>query len=114
MIPRTLVAMTNLAKTLCLQCDLAGARELQERVLEESRRVQGEEHPDTLTAMSNLSATLKSLGELVATRKLQEQVLEARRRLLGEEHPDTLTAKNNLARMKLRTLRHWLQLMFFG
>jgi hypothetical protein len=39
-------------------------------------------------------------------------VLGTRRRLLGEEHPDTLAAKNSLARMKPRTLRHWLQLMF--
>ena len=76
--------------------------------------MQGEEHSHTLTAMNNLAATLKGLGDLVATRKLQEQVLETRRRLLGEEHPDTLTAKKNLARMKPRTLRHWLQLMLGG
>ena len=42
--------MNNLADTLRAQGDLAGARALQERVLEARRRVLGEEHPDTLTA----------------------------------------------------------------
>jgi hypothetical protein len=62
--------------------------------------------------MSNLALTLYSQGDRSRARKLEEQVLETRCRLLGEEHPDTLTAKKNLARMKPRTLRHWLQLMF--
>ena len=110
--PDTLTAMTNLAGTLCSQRDLAGARELQERALEACLRLLGEEHPSSLTAMSNLAATLYSQGDRARGRKLEEQVLETRRRLLGEEHPDTLTAKKNLARMKPRTLRHWLRLMF--
>ena len=60
--------MNNLAETLHAQGDLAGARQLQERVLEERRGVLGEEHPETLTAMSNLAATLHDQGELTATR----------------------------------------------
>ena len=42
-------SMNNLARTLRAQGDLAGARALQERVLEVRRRVLGEEHPDTLS-----------------------------------------------------------------
>ena len=38
------------------QGDLNGARELYEKVLEISRRILGEEHPDTLTSMNNLAA----------------------------------------------------------
>ena len=76
--------------------DYAAAKELQEDVLEVSRRILGEEHPDTLTAKGNLAHTLSQLGNYVAAKKLQEEVLEASRRTLGEEHPETLTAKPNL------------------
>jgi hypothetical protein len=47
-------AVTRLAHE---QGDLAGARDLQERVLAASRRLLGEEHPFTLVAMSNLAVT---------------------------------------------------------
>jgi uncharacterized protein (DUF2267 family) len=104
--------MSNLAATLHSQGDRARARNLQEQVLETRLRLLGEEHSNSLWAMSNLALTLYSQGDRARARKLEEQVLETRRRLLGEEHPDTLTAKKNLARMKPRTLRHWLQLMF--
>ena len=50
--------------------------------------------------------------DFASSRELQEQALEIHRRMFGEEHPDTLTAKDSLARMKPRTLRHWLQLLF--
>ena len=46
------------------QGDFAGARRLQERVLEVRARVLGEEHPDTLTSMGNLAATLWAQGDL--------------------------------------------------
>jgi Tetratricopeptide repeat len=77
--------------------DYAGARKLQERVLEALGRLLGKEHPDTLTAMNNLAGTLKAQGDLAGARKFQEQVLEASVRLLDKEHPYTLTAMNNLA-----------------
>jgi Flp pilus assembly protein TadD len=89
--------MNNLALTLYAQGDLAGARKLQEQVLEAWVRLLGKEHPDTLRAMNNLAGTLYAQGDLAGARKLEEQVLEARGRLLGKEHPDTLTAMNNLA-----------------
>jgi tetratricopeptide (TPR) repeat protein len=79
------------------QGDLAGARKLQEQVLEIRRRILGEEHPDTITSMGNLAATLQAQGDLAGAQKLQEQVLEIMRRILGEEHPNTLTSMSNLA-----------------
>jgi hypothetical protein len=95
--PDTLTSLNNLAGTLRAQGDLAGARALQEKVLEARRRVLGEEHPDTLTSMGNLASTLRAQGDLAGARALQEKVLEAHRRVLGEEHPDTLISLNNLA-----------------
>ncbi|MCP4655318.1 MAG: tetratricopeptide repeat protein, partial [bacterium] len=95
--PDVLTARHNLAETLSAQGDLAGARQLQEQVLEARERLLGADHPDTLTARNNLAATLYAQGDLAGARQLQEQVLEARERLLGADHPDTLTARNNLA-----------------
>src|ERR1017187_7101044 len=79
------------------QGDHAGARRLQQRVLEVRTRVLGEKHPDTLTAMNNLAGTLSAQGDHPGARRLQERVLEAMTRVLGEEHPATLTSMSNLA-----------------
>jgi Tetratricopeptide repeat len=89
---------------------MAGARKLQEQVLEAMVRLFGKEHPDTRTAMLNLAQTLNAQGEMAGARKLQEQVLEAMVRLLGKEHPYTLTAMNNLAQtLKALRKRRWWQ-----
>jgi len=94
--------MLNLAGTLSADGELAGARKLEEQVLNTRMRLLGPEHPDTLRAMNNLAMTLSQQGEMVNARKLQEQVVEARVRLLGQEHPETLDAVNNLAQMRDR------------
>ena len=94
------------------RADYASARKPQEEALESHRHLLGEEHPDTLTAMASLSAMLCEQGDLAGAREVQEQVLEARRRLLGKKHPSTLRAMSELARMKPRTLKHWLQFLF--
>jgi hypothetical protein len=61
--PDTLTAMNDLALTLWSQGDLAGARDLQEQVLEASTRTLGPEHPDTLRAKDVLAMTLAALDE---------------------------------------------------
>jgi tetratricopeptide (TPR) repeat protein len=95
--PDALAAMNNLAATLRVQSDLAGARRFQERVLEVGVRLLGEEHPSTLGSMNNLAATLTEQGDHARAQRLQEQVLEASTRVLGEEHSATLTSLGNLA-----------------
>ncbi len=95
--PATLTSMNNLASTLWAQGDLAGARELEEKVRDARSRLLGAEHPDTLTSMNNLASTLWAQGDLAGARELEEKVRDARSRLLGAEHPDTLTSMNNLA-----------------
>ena len=66
-------------------------------LLEHSRHILGEEHPDTISAMNNLANTLGDQGRLDEAASIQQEVLEKRRRILGEEHPDTISAMNNLA-----------------
>jgi tetratricopeptide (TPR) repeat protein len=79
------------------QGDYAGARRLEEQVLEVRTRVLGKEHPNTLSSMSNLATTLSAQGDYAGARWLQEQVLEVSTRVLGKEHPGTLTSMSNLA-----------------
>ncbi len=95
--PDSLTSMHDLAITLWARGDYAGARSIQERVLDVRTRVLGEEHPDTLTSMGNLARTLGAQGDYSGARRIQERVLEMRTRVWGEEHPDSLRSMNNLA-----------------
>ena len=54
------------------------ARQLQERVLQTSMQVLGEDHPHTLTSMTNLASTLSDLGNHTAALQLHRRVLEVR------------------------------------
>jgi tetratricopeptide (TPR) repeat protein len=80
------------------QGDYAGARRLQERVLEVTTRVLGEEHEVTLASMHNLALTLETQGDLPGAGRLQERVLEVNVRTLGNENIRTLASMNNLAK----------------
>jgi hypothetical protein len=87
--------MGNLASTLRAMGDHAGAKKLEEQVLEQSTRILGPDHPDTLTSMGNLALTLWNMGDHAGAKKLQEQVLEQKTRILGPDHPAiTLSAWN--------------------
>jgi tetratricopeptide (TPR) repeat protein len=70
---------------------------VQELVLDERRRILGDEHFDTTTAMSNLARTLREQGLLGKAAKMFEEVVEKRGRTLGEEHPYTISAISDLA-----------------
>jgi len=73
------------------------AEELEVRVVETTKRVLGEEHPDTLSSIANLAATYRNQGRWKEAEELQVRVMEARKRVSGEEHPDTLSSMANLA-----------------
>jgi hypothetical protein len=76
--------------------DHAGAKKLEEQVLEQSKRILGADHPDTLTSMNNLASTLGAMGDHASAKKLEEQVLEQRTWILGADHPDTTLSAWNL------------------
>jgi hypothetical protein len=73
------------------------AEELEVFVMQTTKRVLGEEHPDTLTAMGNLAGTYRKQGKWNEAEELGVLVMQTSKRVLGEEHPDTLTAMANLA-----------------
>jgi hypothetical protein len=73
------------------------AEKLQVEVLELSKTLLGEKHPDTITAMANLASTWWQQGRSDEAEKLQVEVLKLRKSVLGEKHPDTITAMASLA-----------------
>jgi tetratricopeptide (TPR) repeat protein len=62
--------MNNLALALRAQGDLAGARTLFEQVLEISRRVLGEDHPNTSISAWNLLTTLREMDDVDEAMKI--------------------------------------------
>jgi tetratricopeptide (TPR) repeat protein len=73
------------------------SEELLEKVLEEQKQLQGDNHPDTLYTMGNLAITYSDLGEHQKAKEMKSFVLEKYKQLLGDNHPDTLHTVGNLA-----------------
>ena len=73
------------------------AEELEVQVMQTSKRVLSDEHPDTLASMADLAATYTKQGRWEEAEELQVQVMQTRMRVLTNEHPNTLSSMNNLA-----------------
>ncbi|HEX6740125.1 MAG TPA: tetratricopeptide repeat protein, partial [Vicinamibacteria bacterium] len=90
-------ALNNRAVALREQGDLAGARQLLEKVLLVCRELLGATKPRTVAVWQNLLGVMWAQGDADAARALQQQPLEDRRREHGDDHPDTLAAMEELA-----------------
>ena len=84
-------------RQLSAAADLTRAIETGTRVLADSVRVLGEDHPDTLSSRNNLAAAYRSAGRLDEAISLNEQNLADCVRVLGGDHPQTLLSRFNLA-----------------
>ncbi|KAJ7437969.1 hypothetical protein FB451DRAFT_1107983 [Mycena latifolia] len=73
------------------------AAELGLAVLEQRKKLLGEDHPDTLESMFRLAWTYGQLGKFNKAEALGVSVWEKRREILGENHLDTLDAMGDLA-----------------
>ena len=90
-------ARTNLAHAYRDAERLAEAIDLFERVLADSTRGLGPNHPRTLAARDALAGVYRETGELDRAIPLYERSLADRLRILGADNPDTLRSRNNLA-----------------
>ena len=75
----------------------AGARRLQEEVLDARRRLLGDEHPDTIRSMKSLAQTLRELGDFESALVVFAEAQVVERRTLGDDSPVTLATTNALA-----------------
>jgi hypothetical protein len=73
------------------------AEELQVQLMQMTKRVLSDEHPDTLTGIGNLASTYSDQGRWKEAEELQVQLMQTMKRVLGDEHPHTLTSMVNLA-----------------
>jgi len=87
----------NLAMTLRLLGDLAGARVLEEESLAIDLRTLPDDHPELQASRGNLALTIRALGDLEGSRALSEKVLEVHSRTLPDDHPDLQRARQNHA-----------------
>jgi len=75
-------------------------------VMEKTKQLQGDKHPDTLTHMANLASTYRNQGHWKEAEALQVVIMEKRKQLLGHEHPSILRSMANLA-ATYRNQGHW-------
>jgi tetratricopeptide (TPR) repeat protein len=93
----TATTLNNLALSLKVMGDLAGARPCYERSLAIIEKALGPEHPDVATSLSNLAELLRDQGNLSDARPLLERALGIDEKIRGPEHPEVATDLNNLA-----------------
>ncbi|KAJ5612645.1 hypothetical protein N7510_005839 [Penicillium lagena] len=77
--------------------NLADAREMASKSLEQNRKLLGEEDLATLASTAMLARVYYLQGQLEEAEKLQVRVVETRKRRFSEDHPHTLMAMGNLA-----------------
>ncbi|MET8183135.1 FxSxx-COOH system tetratricopeptide repeat protein [Streptomyces sp. NPDC005336] len=90
-------AEMNFSMDLRQNADLAAARELGQKSLDDLRTILGARHPYTSGAATNLAVTLRLLGETEAALALNKETLPVFVDTLGEDHPSTLSCAINLA-----------------
>jgi tetratricopeptide (TPR) repeat protein len=70
---------------------------LRQQILDTTRRLLGEEHPDTANSYGHLAGSQNAQGNYTAAESNLQKALDLCRKLLGEEHPVTCACYNNLA-----------------
>ncbi len=93
-------ARSNLAVTKFTLRDLAGALELEEKVLAVQLATLPAEHVDLQKARGNLANTKYALGDFAGAQALQEKMLAVFSATLPDDHPYLQAARGNLAMTK--------------
>lgn len=94
--PATLSSLNNLGQILKDKGDLVGARLYAQQVLDTSRRVLGERHPDTTIAAWNLFCMLDAVQDYQAAQRLLDSDLVW---LLSEDPEQLGAAQQQIAGM---------------
>jgi tetratricopeptide (TPR) repeat protein len=95
---KTLACLGKLAALLRDQGIYIKAREIDERILDQRIRVQGQRHPATMAAMNGLASAFHGLGWYKKAAKMHNYVFRLRKSVLGPGNPETLASMANLCR----------------
>jgi tetratricopeptide (TPR) repeat protein len=88
---------TGEAETLEQNGQVRSALSLRQEVLDNYRKLLGEEHPHTASAYTSLALNQYTQGKYAAAEVGFFKALDLRRKLLGGDHPYTASAYSNLA-----------------
>jgi tetratricopeptide (TPR) repeat protein len=91
------ISEMNYSQALFETGDLDGARALQERSVEKTKRQLGPDHDYALWARVNLAITLTQLAEPARAARLLEDVAAKRTKTLGIDNPLTIGTRQRLA-----------------
>ncbi|MBP7853906.1 MAG: tetratricopeptide repeat protein, partial [Candidatus Microthrix sp.] len=69
---------------------------IEERVVEDSERLIGVDHPDTLTARANLAASYRQAGRTNDAITLLQEVVDRQDGVIGPDHPDAVAHREAL------------------
>jgi tetratricopeptide (TPR) repeat protein len=94
---RVATILSNLAMTLRVLGDAAGAKPLLERALDIDEATFGPEHPTVATVLSNLAMVLNDLGNAAGAKPLLERAIAIAEAHLPPGHPDQRLYRDNLA-----------------
>jgi hypothetical protein len=67
------------------------------QVMETTKRVLSDKHPNTLSSMANLAFTLQSQARYKEALALMERCFQLCKQVLGKQHPDTQSSLNTLS-----------------
>lgn len=88
--------MNGLALTYHSQGLWKEAEELQQQMLERSKKSLGADHPATLNCVNSLAWTLKRQGRSPEAISLMKDCIRRRHRVLGVDHPSLVRASTVL------------------
>lgn len=97
LLARLIHARSWAVRQLTEAADISRAIDLGSRVLADSQRTLGPEHPCTLAAQNDLGDACGQAGRFDQAILLLQQALNGRQQVLGSEHPDTLASQHDLA-----------------
>jgi tetratricopeptide (TPR) repeat protein len=87
----------NLALSLMMAGDYAGAEPLARQALAINEKALGPDHPDVAISLNNLAALLYAKGDYAGAEPLCRRALAIREKTLGPDHPDLAQSLGNLA-----------------
>jgi tetratricopeptide (TPR) repeat protein len=93
----TALILSGLGNYAFQRGEYSTARALNKEVLEKSRPVLSDDHPNMLISVNNLALTLYALGDPAGAQTLHQGVLDTRRRTLGDKDAATLESMSYVA-----------------
>ncbi|NET39298.1 MAG: tetratricopeptide repeat protein [Cyanothece sp. SIO1E1] len=94
--PDVLANLIGLAEFYQSQGRYSEAESLHIQVLEQRKRLLGDDHPDVAISFNNLGFFYQSQGRYEEAEPLLIKALELRKRLLGDDHPEVISYCSDL------------------